>query len=145
MALSRAQRVRRVFAVGVEVCARCKGVLLPICRENARRSPCRRQASSGRGPNNGIRSGRPAARLGAVVVGVDIAASLPASAIDCRRDTYVFECEGLPAGLLARFEALLTAQNKSGDPARTPIPATFLRIAVAGATRLLIRAETRVA
>jgi SAM-dependent methyltransferase len=85
------------------------------------------------------------------------AAGLPVAAIDCRRDTYVFECEGPPAGLLARFEgfygptmnaleaarangreaelhaeleALFTAQNQSGDPGRTSIPATFLRVTV---------------
>ena len=85
------------------------------------------------------------------------AAGIAASAIDCRRDTYVFECEGAPAGLLARFEsyygptmnaleaaraqgreaalhaeleALFAEQNKSGDLGRTAIPATFLRVTV---------------
>ncbi|UPT64026.1 MAG: hypothetical protein M0D54_05630 [Hyphomonadaceae bacterium JAD_PAG50586_4] len=77
--------------------------------------------------------------------------------IACVRDTYVFACDGPPSGLLDRFqnfygptmnafeaaektgraaelrrelEVLFNAQNVSGDPQRTYIPATFLRVNV---------------
>jgi hypothetical protein len=37
---------------------------------------------------------------------------------------------GREAELHAELEALFTAQNQSGDPGRTSIPATFLRVTV---------------
>lgn len=77
--------------------------------------------------------------------------------ITCVRDTYVFACDGPPSALLDTFqsyygptmnafeaaekagraaelrrelEALFNAQNASGDPQRTQIPATFMRVTV---------------
>lgn len=85
------------------------------------------------------------------------AASVPESAIAFLRDTYIFEFDGPPAALLDRFQTyygptmnafeaarangrekelrseldrLFLAQNRSGDPQRTSIPATFLRVTV---------------
>lgn len=85
------------------------------------------------------------------------AANVPAGAIAFLRDTYMFEFEGPPSALLDRFQTfygptmnafeaarangreaalraeldqLFAAQNQSGDPARTSIPATFLRVTV---------------
>ena len=85
------------------------------------------------------------------------AAGVKRENIACARDTYVFACDGPPAGLLDTFqnfygptmnafeaaekagraaelrrelEALFNAQNVSGDPQRTYIPATFMRVSV---------------
>jgi len=85
------------------------------------------------------------------------AAGIPAAAITCTRDTYVFEHDGPSETLLDRFatfygptmnafdaarakgrendlraalDQLFKSQNKSSDPARTSIPATFLRVTV---------------
>jgi SAM-dependent methyltransferase len=85
------------------------------------------------------------------------AAGVPAGSVSCARDTYTFEFPATPASLVDAFrryygptmnafeaaekagraedlarelEALFTAQNRSGDPARTSIPATFLRVTV---------------
>jgi ubiquinone/menaquinone biosynthesis C-methylase UbiE len=85
------------------------------------------------------------------------AAGVKRENIACARDTYVFACDGPPTGLLDTFqnfygptmnafeaaekagraaelrrelEALFNAQNVSGDPQRTYIPATFMRVSV---------------
>lgn len=85
------------------------------------------------------------------------AAGVKRENISCARDTYVFACDGSPSGLLDTFqnyygptmnafeaaekagragelrrelEALFNAQNASGDPLRTYIPATFMRVSV---------------
>jgi SAM-dependent methyltransferase len=86
------------------------------------------------------------------------AAGVPRSSVDCVRDTYVFAFDGPPSALLDRFQRfygptmnafeaaradgreaalraeldqLFASQNTSGDPQRTSIPATFLRVTVA--------------
>jgi SAM-dependent methyltransferase len=85
------------------------------------------------------------------------AAGVPKENIDCQRDTYTFNFDGTPVELVDTFrrfygptmnafdaaekngktqalqqelEALFTAQNQSTAPARTSIPATFLRVTV---------------
>ncbi len=40
------------------------------------------------------------------------------------------EKNGRAADLQRELEALFTAQNKSADPSKTSIPATFLRVTV---------------
>jgi SAM-dependent methyltransferase len=84
------------------------------------------------------------------------AAGVPASQISCTPDTYTFNFVGTPAEFVAEFrtyygptmnafaaaesngrssdlqkelEALFEAQDRSSDPKRTSIPATFLRVA----------------
>lgn len=84
-------------------------------------------------------------------------AGIPDDAITCERDSFVFRHDGPPAEMVDRFvhyygptmnaveaashsgrdgelrgelERLFEAQNQSGDPARTEIPATFLRVTV---------------
>ena len=86
------------------------------------------------------------------------AAGIAADKISCVKDTFTFEYAGPPADFLGVFrqfygptmnafdaaekdgkaaalhselEALFASQNKSGDPQRTSIPATFLRVTVA--------------
>jgi SAM-dependent methyltransferase len=86
------------------------------------------------------------------------AAGVPAANVSCVRDTYTFEFPDTPAAFVDAFRhwygptmnafeaaeksgraedlnrelvALFTAQNQSSDPARTSIPATFLRVVVA--------------
>jgi hypothetical protein len=85
------------------------------------------------------------------------AAGIPAERISFVRDTFTFEIDGPPTQLVDDFRryygptmnafdaaakagreeeltrelnALFAAQNQSGDPARTSIPATFLRVTV---------------
>ena len=85
------------------------------------------------------------------------AAGVAAHNISCTRETYTFRCAYPPASLLCDFrnfygptmnafaaaeangraadlhrelEALFIAQNTSGDPETTSIPATFLRVTV---------------
>ncbi|HJT80168.1 MAG TPA: methyltransferase domain-containing protein [Chthoniobacterales bacterium] len=85
------------------------------------------------------------------------AAGVPKENISFERDTFTFNFSGSPNGLLTEFrqyygptmnafeaaekngkaadlqnelEALFNAQNKSADPKRTSIPATFLRVTV---------------
>lgn len=85
------------------------------------------------------------------------AAGVPAGQISCTRDTFVFNHAGAPSDLLAAFknfygptmnafaaaeasgrsadlhaelDALFIAQNTSGDPSTTSIPASFLRVTV---------------
>jgi SAM-dependent methyltransferase len=85
------------------------------------------------------------------------AAGVESDQINCERDTYVFEYDGAPNDFVAMFrdyygptmnafaaaesngragelqaelEELFTAQNTSGSPDRTVIPATFLRVIV---------------
>ncbi|MGE0741273.1 MAG: class I SAM-dependent methyltransferase [Hyphomonadaceae bacterium] len=85
------------------------------------------------------------------------AAGVKPENISCERDTYVFACDGAPSALLDTFqhfygptmnafeaaektgraadlrrelETLFNAQNASGDPLRTYIPATFMRVTV---------------
>lgn len=85
------------------------------------------------------------------------AAGVPADHIDCRRDTWSFDFDGTPAAfvdvfrnyygptmnafaaaeangkaadLQSELEELFAAQNTSSTPARTVIPATFLRVTV---------------
>ena len=85
------------------------------------------------------------------------AAGVESDQITCERDTYVFEYDGTPndfvatfrdfygptmnafaaaetngraAELQAELEELFAAQNTSGSPDRTVIPATFLRVTV---------------
>ena len=84
-------------------------------------------------------------------------AGVPADKISFARDTFVFNYSGTPSGFVGEFkkyygptmnafeaaektgraaelqkelEQLFTAQNKSSDPNKTSIPATFLRITV---------------
>lgn len=84
-------------------------------------------------------------------------AGVAADRVACERDTFVFEFAGSPASLVGEFrnfygptmsafdaagkngkaadlgrelEALFTSQNRSPDPAKTSIPATFLRVTV---------------
>jgi SAM-dependent methyltransferase len=86
-----------------------------------------------------------------------VAAGVPAANIRCERDTFSFDFACTPADLVGRFrdfygptmnafaaaqssgkvadlqrelDALFTAQNKSGRPDHTTIPATFLRVTV---------------
>jgi SAM-dependent methyltransferase len=86
------------------------------------------------------------------------AAGVPADKISFDRDTFVFNYNGTPSAFVDEFrkyygpttnafeaaekngratdlqkelETLFNAQNKSGDPDRTSIPATFLRVTVA--------------
>ena len=85
------------------------------------------------------------------------AAGVPKDAVSCTRDTFTFDFDGTPVGLLDEFrryygptmnafdaaekngradalraelEALFKSQNKSTSPSRTTIPATFLRVTV---------------
>ena len=85
------------------------------------------------------------------------AAGVPVGQISCTQDTFVFHHPGAPSDLLAAFrtyygptmnayaaaeasgraadlhaelDALFIAQNASGDPSTTSIPATFLRVTV---------------
>jgi SAM-dependent methyltransferase len=85
------------------------------------------------------------------------AAGIPEANISCAPDTYTFRCDGSPSEFLARFrnwygptmnayaaaesdgradalhaelDALFNAQNVSGDPQLTVIPATYLRVEV---------------
>ena len=85
------------------------------------------------------------------------AAGVPKDAVSCTRDTFTFDFDGTPVGLLDEFrryygptmnafdaaekngradalraelEALFTSQNKSTNASRTTIPATFLRVTV---------------
>ena len=85
------------------------------------------------------------------------AAGVPASSISCERDTYTFDFAGAPSELVnlfrsyygptmnafdaagangreadlhAELDALFNAQNTSGRPDATRIPATFLRVTV---------------
>jgi SAM-dependent methyltransferase len=84
-------------------------------------------------------------------------AGVPKANITCERDTYYFDFDGAPAGLVDTFRdyygptmnafaaasqngreadlraelvALFESQNESTDPAKTRIPATFLRVTV---------------
>ena len=84
-------------------------------------------------------------------------AGIAAEKITCKRDVYTFNFPGTPQAFLSEFryfygptmnafdaakkngredelqrelEALFVAQNKSADPARTVIPAAFLRVVV---------------
>ncbi|MGZ6935656.1 MAG: class I SAM-dependent methyltransferase, partial [Acidimicrobiia bacterium] len=86
------------------------------------------------------------------------AAGVPADRVTCEPDTFVFELDGPPTEFLESFrefygptmnafeaaaaddraeelfgelDALFNAQNQSGDPTTTRIPATFLRVTVA--------------
>ena len=86
-----------------------------------------------------------------------VAAGAPKESMSCVRDTYTFRFDGAPAQFVDTFrcyygptmnafdaattngkadalqkelEALFAAQNTSTDPARTVIPATFLRVTV---------------
>ena len=83
------------------------------------------------------------------------AAGIPNEAVRCERDSFTFRHDGPPGDLVDRFTrfygptmnaidaadrdgrgddlraqlgALFDAQNQSGDPGRTEIPATFLRV-----------------
>jgi ubiquinone/menaquinone biosynthesis C-methylase UbiE len=85
------------------------------------------------------------------------AAGVPAGRIECKPDTYTFNFSGAPAqavddflryygptmnafeaaekngkgqALREELEALFTRENRSGDPGKTVIPATFLRVTV---------------
>ena len=84
-------------------------------------------------------------------------AGVPADKISFARDTFVFNYSGTPSGFVDEFrkyygptmnafeaaekngraaelqkelEQLFTAQNKSSDPNKTSIPATFLRVTI---------------
>jgi len=86
------------------------------------------------------------------------AAGVPAGRVSCERDTYTFRFPGTPEEFVATFRgwygptmnafeaaakdgredaleqelrALFKAQNRSDEPGRTSIPATFLRLTVA--------------
>ena len=85
------------------------------------------------------------------------AAGIAADRVTCERDTFTFDYAGTPAAFVTEFrnyygptmnafaaaekngkadalqqelESLFASQNKSPDPARTSIPATFLRVTV---------------
>jgi ubiquinone/menaquinone biosynthesis C-methylase UbiE len=85
------------------------------------------------------------------------AAGVAADRVTCERDTFTFDFAGTPAAFVTEFrnyygptmnafaaaekngkadalqqelESLFASQNKSPDPARTSIPATFLRVMV---------------
>ena len=85
------------------------------------------------------------------------AAGVPAANISCARESYAFTMAGPPSALLGEFrtyygptmnafdaaekdgragdllqelDALFTSQNQSGEPGKTHIPATFLKVTV---------------
>lgn len=85
------------------------------------------------------------------------AAGVPAASISCERATYAFTMDGPPSALLSEFrtyygptmnafdaaekdgradaleqelDALFASQNQSGEPGKTHIPATFLKVTV---------------
>jgi len=93
----------------------------------------------------------------ATVVERFVAAGVPAANVSCVRDIFTFDMAGTPADLVARFrdfygptmnafdaaqksgrvadlqrelDSLFAAQNKSGRPDHTTIPATYLRVTV---------------